>query len=102
MSKNIIFVYHFGTQIKINIMLIVSSREFREKQKMYLDLVDKNEQIIVQRGKNKAYALTPITETERYFSDPEIKKRIAHSIKQAEQGELTVLPKEDINKFLGL
>ncbi len=83
-------------------MLVISSREFRDKQKMYLDLIDKKEHVIIQRGKNKAYALTPITETDRYFSEPQIKKRIAHSIKQAERGELTTLPKEEINKFLGL
>jgi antitoxin YefM len=83
-------------------MLVISTREFRQKQKKYLDLVDKNEQVIVQRGKNKAYALTLITETDRYFSEPEIKMRIAHSIEQAERGELTTLLKKDINKFLGV
>ncbi len=83
-------------------MLVISTREFRQNQKMYLDLVDKDEQVIVQRGKNKAYILTAITETDRYFSDPEIKMRIAKSLEQAARGELTTLPKEDINKFLGV
>jgi len=83
-------------------MLIISSREFREKQKMYLDLVDKNEQVIVQRGKKKAYALTLITDTDRYFADPKVKARLAHSIAQAERGELTTLKKEDIKNFLGI
>ena len=83
-------------------MLIINTREFRQKQKMYLDLVDKNVQVIVQRGKGKAYALTLIKETDRYFSDPEIIQRITNSIEQAERGELTTLPKEDINKFLGI
>lgn len=80
-------------------MLVISTREFRQNQKMYLDLVDKDEQVIVQRGKNKAYILTAITETDRYFSDPEIKMRIAKSLEQAARGELTTLPKEDINKL---
>jgi len=84
------------------VMLVISTREFRQNQKMYLDLVDKDEQVIVQRGKNKAYILTAITETDRYFSDPEIKMRIAKSLEQAARGELTTLPKEDINKFLGV
>ena len=83
-------------------MLIINSREFRQKQKMYLDLVDKNVQVIVQRGKSKSYALTLITEADRYFSDPEIIQRIANSIEQAERGELTTLHKEDIDKFLGV
>lgn len=84
------------------IMVIITTREFRQKQKMYLDLVDKNVQVIVHRGKGKAYALTPITEADRYFSDPEITKRIAISLEQAERGELTTLPKEDIKKLLGI
>lgn len=83
-------------------MLIISTREFREKQRMYFDLVDKNEQVIVQRGKNKSYALTLITESDRYFSDPDISNRILHSIEQANRGELTTLPKEEIKSFLGL
>ena len=40
-------------------MMIVSSREFRDHQKKYFDLVDQNEQIIVQRGKDKAYVIVP-------------------------------------------
>jgi len=83
-------------------MLVISSREFREKQKMYFDLVDKNEQVIVQRGKNKAYVLTPITDADRYFADPVVKARLMHSLAQAERGEVSTLQKEDIDNFLGL
>ena len=83
-------------------MLVISSREFREKQKMYLDLVDQNEQVIIQRGKNKAYTLTLISDTDRFFADPEVKVRIMHSLEQAKQGYLATLPKEDINNFMNL
>ena len=83
-------------------MLIISAREFREKQKMYLYLVDQNEQVIVQRGKNKAYTLTPITNRDRFFDDKEVKARILHSLEQAKNGDLTIVDKEDIKKFLGL
>ena len=83
-------------------MLVISSREFREKQKMYLDLVDQNEQVIVQRGKKKAYILSPLTDADRFFADPKLKARIIHSLEQAKQGNLTTLPKEDISTFLGV
>ena len=46
-------------------MLIISSREFRDNQKKYFDLVDQNVQVIVQRGKNKAYILAPIGDTDK-------------------------------------
>jgi antitoxin YefM len=83
-------------------MLVVSTREFRAKQSMYFDLVDNHEQVIVQRGKNKSYALTPITDDDRYFSDPQIIERIKHSMKQADNGEGVVVTKENQRKFLGL
>lgn len=35
-------------------MLGISSREFRDNQKKYLDMVDNNEHVIIQRGKDKA------------------------------------------------
>lgn len=46
-------------------MLIISSREFRDHQKKYFDLVDQDEQVIVQRGKNKAYILAPIGDADK-------------------------------------
>jgi len=42
-------------------MLVISSREFREKQAMYLDHVDEGTEILVQRGKNKSYRIIPVT-----------------------------------------
>jgi len=39
-------------------MLVISSREFRDNQKKYLDLVDQDEHIIIQRGRNKSYVLS--------------------------------------------
>ena len=46
-------------------MVIISSREFRDHQKKYFDLVDQNEQIIVQRGKDKAYVIVPLNDADR-------------------------------------
>jgi antitoxin YefM len=83
-------------------MLVISTREFREKQKMYLDLVDQKEQVILQRGKNKAYILTPISKEDRFLANPDVKARIMHSLEQAKKGNLITLPKEDINELLGL
>lgn len=81
-------------------MLIISSREFREKQAEYMDMADSGEQIIVQRGKNKAYSVTPITESDIYFSKPIIEK-IEKSIQQAKDGKTTsITGTEALQKFL--
>jgi antitoxin YefM len=62
-------------------MLVISSREFRDNQKKYLDLVDKQKQIVVRRGKDKAYLLTPISEIDRMSVNPEL-IRIAQEAEQ--------------------
>ncbi|MCX6220049.1 MAG: prevent-host-death protein [Bacteroidia bacterium] len=83
-------------------MLVISSREFRENQKKYFDLIDQKEQVIVQRGKNKSYALVPIDETVKYFSEPEIRARLDRSIEEANHGDLVSVKPEDIPLLLGL
>ncbi len=83
-------------------MLIISSREFRQNQKIYFERADKGEQIIVQRGKDKAYALTPIHEDDIYFN-AEMVERIKQSIKQVEEGKVKkVNTPEGISDLLGL
>ena len=67
-------------------MLVVSSREFREKQAEYMDRIDDGEQIIIQRGKNKAYAITAITNEDVYFT-PLMIKKIKESILQVKDGK---------------
>ena len=61
-------------------MRIISSREFNDNQKLYFDLADQNEQIIVQRGKDKAYMLTPITESDRLS----ISSALINKVREAE------------------
>lgn len=39
-------------------MVVLSTREFRQNLKKYLDLIDKNERVIIQRGKNKVYEIS--------------------------------------------
>ncbi len=83
-------------------MLVISSREFRQNQKMYFERADKGEQIIVQRGKDKAYALTPVSEDDLYFNGDMV-ERIKQSIKQVAEGKAKkVTTAEEINELLGL
>lgn len=83
-------------------MLVISSKEFRDNQKKYFDLVDENEQIIVQRGKNKAYFLKPVSEMDIYLAEPEVKLRLEKSISEADQGELISIKKVDLKNLLGI
>lgn len=83
-------------------MLVISSREFRQNQKLYFDKVDKGEQIIVQRGKDKSYALTPIGEQDMYFNEKML-KRIKESAMQASNGDfIEISSAKEITELLGL
>ncbi len=83
-------------------MLVISSREFRQNQRIYFEKADKGEQIIVQRGKDKSYALTPINEDDIYFN-AEMLERIKRSIKQVKEGKVKrVTTPDEISDLLGL
>lgn len=83
-------------------MLIISSREFRQNQKLYFEKADKGEQIIVQRGQNKAYSLTPVNEDDVYFT-AEIIEKIKQSLSEISQGKSKRITKpEEISELLGL
>lgn len=83
-------------------MLVISSREFRQNQKRYFERADKGVQIIVQRGKDKSYALTPIKDDEVYFSK-EMVEKIKLSEEQAKNGDVKrITSAEEINDLLGL
>ncbi|MEM7548388.1 MAG: prevent-host-death protein [Bacteroidota bacterium] len=69
---------------------------------MYFEKADQGEQIIVQRGKDKSYALTPVKEDDLYFN-AEMVKRIKESISQVESGKTRkVNSSEEIDDLLGL
>ncbi len=83
-------------------MLVISSREFRQNQKEYFERADKGEHIIVQRGKDKAYALIPVSEDDMYFNAEMIKK-IKQSILEVQQGGVhRVSTSKEISDLLGL
>jgi len=83
-------------------MLVISSREFRQNQKKYFEKVDKGEHIIVQRAKDKAYALTPISEDDMYFNAEMIDK-IKQSILEIQHGEIQrISTSKEVSDLLGL
>lgn len=83
-------------------MLVISSREFRQNQRLYFEKADKGEQIIVQRGKDKSYVLTPVDDENLYFNTDMV-TRIKKSRNEAERGDvLTINTSEEITELLGL
>lgn len=84
-------------------MIVISSREFRDNQKKYFDLIDDNEQVIVQRGKNKSYKLVPIMEGETLMTEAEFYAKIDLSVKQAQEGNVQEIKNvQDFKTLIGL
>jgi len=82
-------------------MLVISSREFRQKQSSYFDLADKNNQIVVQRGKNKGYLIYPLSEFDRISYNPDFIKKIKLSEQQIREGKTKRLTtKNELSEFL--
>jgi len=95
-----IFVYTFGTQI-LSVMLIITSREFRENQASYFDRVDKGEEILVQRKKNKAYRIVPVKLEDTLMSKEDFLAKVDKSLIQAKEGKkYSMLEGESLDDFL--
>jgi hypothetical protein len=51
---------------KDKIMLVVSTREFRDRQKSYLDKIDSGIDILLQRSNTKCYRITQFLEDDKF------------------------------------
>jgi hypothetical protein len=82
-------------------MLVISSREFRDKQKAYLDKVDEGIEILIQRGKYKSYKVIPVSEDDTLMSKKDFFAKLDHSLQQAKEGKTTrVRGVDELNRFL--
>ncbi|MEF9923570.1 MAG: prevent-host-death protein [Muribaculaceae bacterium] len=81
-------------------MLVISSREFRDNQKKYFDKIDAGEQVVVQRGKNVSYRITPVTKDDTLMTEEEFYAMIERSAQQAREGKVTRIDSIDGFKLL--
>lgn len=58
-------------------------------------MVDKQIEIIVQRGKDKSYLLTPLSETDKLSASPTLIKKVKEAEEAIKRGETTTI--EDTN-----
>lgn len=83
-------------------MLVISTREFRQNLKKYLDLIDKNERVIIQRGKGKVYEISNEVKNDRFFENPVVQERLAKSIQSYSEGKTVKLSDEQLKDLLGI
>ena len=78
-------------------MKTIAVSEFRKNIKKYADLASK-EQIIVNRGEGKPFAIVPINELEDKGYDPKFVAKIIKSKEDSKQGRVTFIKTEDLWK----
>jgi hypothetical protein len=83
-------------------MVVVSTREFRQNLKKYLDLIDKNERVIIKRGNDKIYEISNTVKNDRFFDDPVIQERILKSIQSYNEGKTVKLTDDQLKELLGI
>jgi hypothetical protein len=79
----------------------VSSREFREKQKAYFELADNGAQIILKRGRKRAYILTPVDDEDLILSTA-MREKIEKGLQDIQEGKGREYSLDELREKMGL
>ena len=83
-------------------MLVISTIEFRDKQRSYLDKVDTGTEILIQRSKNKSYKIVPVTENDTLMSREEYFAKLERGLQSIKEGKGKKMTIEQVNEILGI
>ena len=67
-------------------VLNFTTRDFRSQQALVLDKVDAGEEVIIHRGKDKSYIITPVHDNDIVISD-EFRRKIAKAREDYKNGK---------------
>lgn len=67
-----------------------------------MDLIDKNELVIIKRGKDRGYEISTHVKNNRFFDDPSIQERLEKSIESYEKGKTVKLTDEQLKELLDI
>jgi antitoxin (DNA-binding transcriptional repressor) of toxin-antitoxin stability system len=72
----------------MKIMIVVSTRMFREKQGEYLGMAKNGEDIVVKSRGNGSFKIVPVTEDDTLMSKEDFFKKLDRSIQQIADGKV--------------
>ena len=72
-------------------MLVVSTREFRDRQRIYLDKVDAGMELLIQRGRTKSYKIAPVSKDDTLMTKEAFFAKIDQAVKDIEDGKGIVI-----------
>jgi hypothetical protein len=68
-------------------MLVISTREFREKQGQYLGMIVNGEDIVLKSRKEGNFKIIPVLDDDTLMSKKAFFEMIDHSLQQAKEGK---------------
>ena len=81
-------------------MLVISSKEFREKPITYFNQADKGIEILIRRGKNKSYKLVPTLKDDTLMSKEDFFAKIDRALQEAKEGKgIIINTKDELNAY---
>jgi hypothetical protein len=82
------------------VALEISARQFRDKQKSFFEIADSGRQIVIRRGKKRAYFLTPVEESD-FIVTPELLAKLDNIRQTVQNGKYTECKTiEELDNFL--
>ena len=83
-------------------MLVISTREFRDKQRSYLDKVDEGVELLIQRARNKSYKIVPVTEDDTVMSKAEYFAMLDNALENIKEGRGKRYTLEELKAKMGI
>jgi antitoxin (DNA-binding transcriptional repressor) of toxin-antitoxin stability system len=83
-------------------MLVISTREFREKQGMYLHKAKNGEDIVLKSRENGSFKLVPVTEDDTLMSKEELDTIIERGLQDIKNGKVKRYTMEELRIKMGL
>jgi len=83
-------------------MLVISTREFREKQGKYLNLAAKGEDIVLKSRGKGSFKLVPVTEDDTLMSKEELDAVIERGLQNIKAGKTKRYTMDELRVKMGL
>jgi antitoxin (DNA-binding transcriptional repressor) of toxin-antitoxin stability system len=83
-------------------MLVISTREFRDRQKGYLDKVDEGVEILIRRAKEKAYRIIPVAKDDTLINKEEYYSMLDRGLQSIREGRGKEYTLEELRIKMGL
>jgi Phd_YefM. len=83
-------------------MLVISTREFRDKQGKYLGMAAKGEDIVLKSRGKGSFKLVPVTEDDTIMSKEELDAVIERGLQSIKAGKTKRYTMEELRTKMGL